>query len=571
MSKKSFFVNLFVFLNFVIFATFTYADSVEGRGENEVSIKESKGQVAARALARKAAERDAVRSALKLRLNINATDPKSEDAINDMVKNLAPNLKTTFVIEDDVLRASSILRVDSAELTDLARTLNIQNQNVMEAATIVFLIDEYWGIATNIDPTKPITQEVQFFQDLSSSSDTSSKSSGSAFSDTSSKSASSSNFAGSLNASSKEASAYSSNQKSAAVQSSSTAVAGSDKSAIAVQNGYGGSGAAASNSQYAAAQKNSAAASSSSSVGSASSSDTRIAASVNSSSASASDRKNIQAGSFSEEQKNIQNQTNVTSLKTKTVFPDVNNAKPQDAKSALISARLAQITQKYGLVYTSERDMRETGKGKMLIADIEAQQKFAMYTEKAGKNPYNAKYIVFGEAVSNTNGTSAGVTTCSGMLKLNSANVDTGRGLIVGTLTKVAQGRDDADCRNNLSTALATELAQTVGNAATRELQRIANNGEAYTVSLFSMKNIPRRVGSNFDDALKELAGENNLREIKSDSKILIYTMTVKGADLKRRISKMLDKIGDAFNDASVETKGNRLVVCLEGTCPSDY
>ena len=87
---------------------------------------------------------------------------------------------------------------------------------------------------------------------------------------------------------------------------------------MAAQDGAGGSVAAARNTQVAGAQQSQFAGSSSSNVAAARSSDTRIASSVNASSASASDQKNVQAGSFSAEQKNVQNQKDVVTFKSKT-------------------------------------------------------------------------------------------------------------------------------------------------------------------------------------------------------------------------------------------------------------
>lgn len=558
-------------LGFSSGATHVFAEPVEARGESEVSIKANKDQITARAVARKSAERDAIRAALKLKLNVDAKGPKADEAILDIAKSLSANLKTTYRLEGDILTAMSVLNVDSAELTDLSRSLGLQNANIMEASSIVFFVDEYWGVATSLDPSKPLVSEVEYFHDKSSSSDTSAKASGSSFSDTSSKTASSSSYSGSMAASSKESAAYSANQRTAVSGSNSSAYAASDRRAAAVQDGYGGSAAAARNTQVAGAQQSQYAGASSSNVSAARSSDTRVASSVNSSSASASDRKNVQAESFSAEQKNVQNQKDIVSIKTKTVFPDVSNAKPSDQQSALITQRLAQVMKQYGLEYTPERDIRETGKGKMLISDIETQRRFDYYTQLASKNPYNAKFVVFGTSVMSAEGKSAsGRTICSGLLKLDSFNVDTGRGLVVGTLNKRAEGSSDQDCRSNLSTALATELAQTVGNAATRELQRVANLGQSYTVTLFSSVSIPRRVGGPFEDALRELAG-GNVREDKRTDATRVYTLSSKGADLSRRIERLLDSMGDGMKNAEVQSKGNRVVVCLEGRCPVDY
>jgi hypothetical protein len=536
----------------------SWAEPVTQAGQAEVSIKANKDQINARAVARRQAEADAIRAALKLKLNVDPSGVKAQEAIAELIKTLAPNMKTTYVVEGDILTARTTLSVDSAELTDLSRSLGLQNMNVMEGASIVFLIDEYWGIATNLDPSKPLVSEVEFFQDRSSAS------SGTSFSDTSSKSAESSSVQGSMAASSRQSSSVAASERTAVAGSQSSSFAGSDRRAVAVQDGAGGSGAAARQTSVAGAQQSSIAGSSQSSVAAARSSDTRVAASINAQSSSASDNKNVQASSFSNQQKDV------TSFKSKTVFPDVNNAKPSDAASALIAQRLAQVSKQYGLEYSPERDLRETGKGRMLITDIEAQRRFDFYTQAVAKNPYNAKYVVFGSSVMNAEGKSpSGRTLCSGMLKLDSYSVDTGRGLVAGTLVKRAEGSSDQDCRANLSTALATELAQTVGNAATRELQRVARIGQSFTVTLFSAVNISRSLGGAFEDALRKMAGE--VREQSRGQGTRVYTLSAKGGDLVRRIEKVLDDLGADMKSAEVQSKGNRIVVCVEGRCPSDY
>jgi hypothetical protein len=534
------------------------AESFTQAGQAEVSIKVNRDQITARAVAKRQADADAVRAALKLRLNVDSTGPKAQEAIAELTKTLSANMKTTYTTEGDILTARTTLTVDSAELTDLSRSLGIQNMNVMEGASIVFLIDEYWGIATNLDPSKPLVSEVEFFQDRSSAS------SGSSFSDTSSKSAQSSSLQGSVAASSSQSSSVAASERTAVAGSQSSSFAGSDRRAAAIQDGVGGSAAAARQTSLASAQQSSIAGSSQSSVAAARSSDDRFAASVNAQSSSASDNKNIQASSVSNQQKDV------TTFKSRTVFPDVNNAKPTDAASALIAQRLAQVSKQYGLEYTPERDLRETGKGRMLITDIEAQRRFDFYTQAVAKNPYNAKYVVFGSSVMNAEGrSSSGRTLCSGMLKLDSYSVDTGRGLVAGTLVKRAEGSSDQDCRANLSTALATELAQAVGNAATRELQRIARVGQAFTVTLFSAARISRSLGGAFEDALRNMAGE--VREQSRAEGTRVYTLSAKGSDLVRRIEKVLDELGAEMKSAEVQSKGNRVVVCVEGRCPSDY
>lgn len=523
-----------------------YAEAISANGRVEVSVKANKDLITARKVARDAAERDAVRSALKLRLNLDAKNPKNEEAVSEIAKNLADNFQTTFATEGDILTARTTLQVDSSQLTDLARTLGLSSSAVMEASSILFLVDEYYGIATKLDPAQPLVSEVEYSHDKSSASDTSSKMARSASS------------SASMAASSRESSSVAATERTSVAANSSSSFAGSDRRSAAVSDGMGGSAAGSRDTRVAGSRNESFAGSSASSIAASKDSDVRVAKSASSASA------------YSAEQKNVQSQKDIVNLKVKTVFPDVGNAKPADDASALITQRLEQVTRQYGIQYTPERDFRVAGGRKLLVNDIEKLGQYAQYTEKASKNPFNAKYVVFGNAVMSSEGsTASGAITCSGMLKLSSFNVDSGRGLVSGTLNKRAQGSSDQDCRSNLATALATELAQTIGNAATRELQLVASQGQAYTITLFSALRINRRIGVSFEEKLQEIAG--NLREDKTTDSSRTYIVQAKGTDFRRQVERMLDSLGDSMKDAEVQMKGNRLVVCIEGKCPKDY
>lgn len=571
-----------------------YAQEYQATGRAVVDVKKFKDQITARAEARTLAERDAIKSAMKLSLNIDPSSPKAVASIDDFVKSLTNNLNSTFRTEGNSLTATTQLTVGSAILTDLARSLGLQDKNVMEASSVIFIIDEYWGIATHLDPTKPLVSEVEVFQDKSSFSDTSAKGSKSSFSDTSAKGAASASEASTLAASSKESSSIATSSK------ESLSVAASDRASIDARksrtdSASGTSAARASSADDSSSSAASARASmdatsaqtesvrgtSSSSLNAssnsdnrlaaASNSDTRLSASSQSSSSASFDNKDVKSLASTSDVKNIQQKTDVTVIKTKTVFPDVNNAKPDNSQSALISQRLAQETKKFGLENSPERDLRETGKGKMLIADIETQRRWDEYTTKAGKNPYNAKYVVFGTAVMNAEGqSSSGQTQCAGMLKLTSFNVATGRDLASGTISKIAVGSSDQDCRSVLSGALATELAQTVGQAASRELQLVSTQGQSYSVKLFSNVSITRSVRNPFFDALSALAN-GSIREDDGNETSRTYTVSYKGGDFSRQIDNMLNGLGDVMKSADVQNHGNRFVVCIEGKCPTEF
>lgn len=525
------------------------AETLSANGQAQVSVAANGDLINARRVAREAAERDAVASLLRLRMNLNATDTKTAAAIGDLAKQLSANLKTSFVTENDFLTARTTLEADSSQVFDLARSLGLMSNTAMAQAKVVFLIDEYYGIATNLQPGQPLTTEVEYSHDKSS------------FSDKSAKAASASSAASSSSSSSRSATAVAASERTAVAGSQSSAYAARDQRAAAINDGYGGSAAAARDTQVAGAQRSSFAGSSQSSFAGSTSSA--------SSSAAASSRQS----SYASDVKDVNKQNDKVSFKMKQTFPDTNNAKPADGAAALISARLEQVVKPYGLVYTPERDLRvNPGSGKVRISEIERLGKFADYTTKAGAGSFKAKYVVFGESVMSSEGsTPSGGSACSGSLKLQSYNVDTGDGLASGTINKRAQGSSDQDCRANLATAMATELAQIVGNTATRELQMAATQGQSFYVTIYSKTRIPAKVRREVQEKLQGMAEQFSEDNITDNSRT--YVVQAKG-NFRSKVQDLVEDMAESVGEmklASVKSSGNRMVICVEGTCPKDF
>lgn len=525
------------------------AETLSANGQSQVSVGANGDLINARRIAREGAERDAVASLLRLRMNLNAADPKTAGAISDLAKQLSGNLKTTFVTEGDVLTARAALEADSAQVFDLARSLGLMSNTAMVQAKVVFLIDEYYGIATNLQPGQPLTTEVEYSHDKSS------------FSDKSAKVAAASSASSSSSSSSRSATSVAASERTAVAGSQSSAYAARDQRAAAVNDGYGGSAAAARDTQVAGAQRSSFAGSSQSSFAG------------STSSASASAAASSRQSSYASDVKDVNKQNDKVSFKMKQTFPDTNNAKPADGAAALISARLEQVVKPYGLVYTPERDLRvNPGSGKVRIFEIERLGKFADYTTKAGAGSFKAKYVVYGESVMSSEGsTPSGGTVCSGSLKLQSYNVDTGDGLASGTINKRAQGSSDQDCRANLATAMATELAQIVGNTATRELQMAATQGQSFYVTIYSKTRIPAKVRREVQEKLQGMAEQFAEDNITDNSRT--YVVQAKG-NFRGKVQDLVEDMAESVGEmklASVKSSGNRMVICVEGSCPKDF
>jgi hypothetical protein len=525
------------------------AETLSANGQVQVGVIANGSLVNARRIAREGAERDAVASLLRLQLHVNTQDAKTAGAIEDLVKQLAANLKTTFQTEGDVLTARTTLEADSALVFDLARSLGVTSVTAAAQAKVIFMIDEYYGIATQIAPGQPLATEVEYAHDKSS------------FSDRSAKVSASAKQASAAASESKSSVAVAASQRTAVAGSHASAFAARDRGAAAVSDGYGGAAGAARDTQVAAAERGSYSASGKSSFVGSASSQQASASAASSRSAYASDVKDVNQ------------QNDKVWIKVKQTFPDTSNAKPSDGTAALITARLEQVIKPFGLVYTPERDLRvDPGVGKMRIVDIERRGKFAEMTGKAATGAYKAKYVVYGESVMSSEGaTPSGDTSCNGSLKLQSYNVDSGDGLVSGSINKRAQGTSDQDCRANLATAMATELAQIIGNTASRELQLASTQGQSFYVTLYSTAKIPARVRREITSKLQAMTEQFAEDNVTDHART--YVVQAKG-NFRTKVEDMIEDSAaqiDEMKLAVMKANGNRMVICVEGSCPKDF
>jgi hypothetical protein len=595
------------------FATSAVAQTVEVKGEFEVSVKASGGDlVVARRQAREAAERDAIAAALSQNMSVNMEEPKNIKAANEIRKQLSDLLKTKFVAEGDSLTAKTTLTVDSGQIFDLAKKLGITASSAMASAKVLFLIDEYFGVGTKLDPTQPSSTEISYSHDKGSSFDKTTKASGSqsasqSESASAKESASSSSQQASSLAASRDTRVASSDQSASASREQQAiasrdrqslaasdqrsfaardqqAVAGRERVGVAASDGRGTSVSGARDTQIAASRDTQVAGASNTRVAAAS--DSQLAASSSSASSSArdarfagSDKQAIAASSsgkaasasasesasasqsqsasaFSVEKADKGEQRDVVNYTMKQTFPSFNNAKPEEGANARIAAKLEQTVKKFGIALVSERDFRRDISGtKLLNADIDRLSKWDYFMDKASKGNFAAKYIVYGTATTHLEGkTPTGNVACSGSLTLQSTNVDTGANLVSGKINKRTEAAVDSECRDFLADALAVELAKIIGQEATGELQRAARNGESYSVSLFSRLEIPNRLKRDFRKILLELAtspdevGDGNSEEVSGGQKAQ-WMVTAKGQFKSTLEDKVFD-LSDKYPEA---------------------
>ena len=586
------FLGSLTFLLATVVAQIACAETITAKGSAEVSVRANKGDlIATRRVARNEAEADAIIAAIKLKLNLNPNDEKSKAAVWDLVKQLSDNLKTTYQTEGDVVTAKTSLEVDSNQLFDLAKSLGLGSQNQVAAAKVLFIIDEYIGISTSQDPSQPIETSMEYSHDKSSFSDKSAKASGADSQSASSNSARASASSGASTVSSRASAAVSAKDSASYKSKSSVTVnakaseSGSYKGSAAVatregnDNSYSAgeslevSGNRSGSYKGSASAEDSAKRTSSYSASSASKYEATSASKKSSATASAS--ANASASSYSTDQKDIAEQKDIVNIKANTKFPDVNNAKPSEGADELVAARLEEVSQKHGLQFTSERDFRIEGGRRMLIKDIEKAGQYDYYMQKASKGSFRVKYLVYGTAVMNAEGkTPSGDVKCTGQLKVQSSNVDTGGSLFSGTINKTAVGSSDQNCRANLSSALATELAEKIGTTAQREIQRAGtqgqSHGQSYEVTLYSVLKVPFKVKKNFSEQLQKMTDE--FIEGNATDTARNFTVQAKGS-FKTKVEDLMEEMRDSFpemKEARLESKGNRLVVCIEGKCPTE-
>lgn len=519
------------------------AETIETVGKTEISIKANNDLVNARRLARSSSERDAILSALKVRINVDATSAAAQSAIAELAKQMSDNLNTTFLTEGDIVTAKTKLSVDAGQLFDLAKSLKLINTGAMNLAKVVFIIDEYKGVATNIEAGQPLETEITYSHDKSKASAASSSS------------ASASHAKESVAVSASQKSAYAASDNAKVSSRDNASVAGHERVNVAATDGYGGSGAASRNTSVAASRNSSLDASRQQSVAASSQANYSGAASSEKSAA----RSSKSASASSEK--------DIVNYSMKQKFPDVNNAKPSDDASALISVRLEEKIKPFGLKYMPELTLRRNPAGdKLLISEIEKQGKSTQLIQDAGKK--GANYVVFGTAVMSVEGkTPSGDTTCNGQLKLQASSVDTGDGLVSGTLLKRAQGANDQECYGSLATALATDLASTIGNTAAKEIQLAATQGTDFIVTIASGKKLKLSVQNFFQSKLETLSEQIEEANQTTNTK----SFSVKGkSDFMKQLNVIVAEMEETNPEITVSKRGSKVTVCIDGQCSKD-
>jgi hypothetical protein len=537
------------------------AQTVTASTQTKIQITKGASPASLKRQLKEQLELRAVKNLLEASFAVKMT-PAIEAKLPELVELLGDSIQISMDPADgEVLSGKATITVASAKLKEYLVNKGIGAGDIAsKSAKILVSIDEFIGVATANDGKTATETEIQYSHDKSSFSDTSASASGSERSASSSASSRQNDVA----FASKEAVAVSGRQSSAVAARQDTAVAGRRDTAVAVQ-GQGGREAAASSTQYAGAQSTQYQAAQSSQFAGAASSST--AASDKSKSASASSASS--ASSFSADQKNVQQQTDKVSYSVKTKMPEFNNAKPLGAQDRVLASRLSGEFQNNGLSLVAENDLRAEGGRILPIFEITNNGRVDQFVEKIQKNKIEADVWATGQANYTIVGTTPTGTQCNGNLAVQGRFIDGNEIFFEDSLQAAAVGNGDQDCRGRLGIALATSLAQILGQRANKELNARASRGSVFTLYLYSASSLGRGDRNKFQTTLRSTEGLQ-AGEPKTGDNFMTVSVQMAGS-LDATINKVLDSLNWEKADY-VSRPGNRICIGLEGkqVCPAD-
>ena len=537
------------------------AQTVTASTQTKIQITKGASPASLKRQLKEQLELRAVKNLLEASFAVKMT-PAIEAKLPELVELLGDSIQISMDPADgEVLSGKATITVASAKLKEYLVNKGIGAGDIAsKSAKILVSIDEFIGVATANDGKTATETEIQYSHDKSSFSDTSASASGSQRSASSSASSRQNDVA----FASKEAVAVSGRQSSAVAARQDTAVAGRRDTAVAVQ-GQGGRAAAASSTQYAGAQSTQYQAAQSSQFAGAASSSTAFSDKSKSASASSASS----ASSFSTDQKNVQQQTDKVSYSVKTKMPEFNNAKPLGAQDRVLASRLSGEFQNNGLSLVAENDLRAEGGRILPIFEITNNGRVDQFVEKIQKNKIEADVWATGQANYTIVGTTPTGTQCNGNLAVQGRFIDGNEIFFEDSLQAAAVGNGDQDCRGRLGIALATSLAQILGQRANKELNARASRGSVFTLYLYSASSLGRGDRNKFQTTLRSTEGLQ-AGEPKTGDNFMTVSVQMAGS-LDATINKVLDSLNWEKADY-VSRPGNRICIGLEGkqVCPAD-
>jgi hypothetical protein len=572
-------VKLFaiIFLPLILFFTnLSYAQQITAEITKTVPIEKGADPRLAKKKLQQLLDTGVIRNLLETSFAVKIT-PAVEAKLPDLIDLLSGSIQYSYEPSDGLdLKGRAKLTVATAKLTEILRNKEIGSGDIAaKRSTILVSIDEYVGVATQNSGSTPNESKVTFSSDKSSFSDTSSKSAGSQSESESSYNKKDVAYASkdTVAVAGKSSSAVAARQDTAVAGRQDTAVAGRQDTAVARSNGYG-SAAGAQSTQYAGAQSTQYAGAQSTQVAAAQSSQYAGAAS----SEKAYSDKSVAASSassqsaFNNQQNNIQQKTDKVSYTIETKMPDFNNAKPMS--KGVLGAKLGAEFIANGLELASESTLRSEGGQVLTIDTITKNGRIDYFKEQIKKRGLNADVWARGSANYNILGTVGSQTSCNGSLFVESDYIETNKVFFNDSLTAKATGQGDQECIARLGIALASSLAKSLAEQATKALQAKSSRGNAYTLYLYSASSLSRGDRSTFTEVLKAVDG------IKySDPLLKDYYMAMEvqlSGDITGTLDKILsqlEKADSAWKKSDFLTKDTKICIGLEGkgACPQDF
>ncbi len=553
------------------------AQQLTSNAQATVQITKGATPAALRRKLREDLEIRAVRNLLEASFAIKMT-PQVEAKLPEIVELLGDAIEISVEPSDgETLRGRARIAIASAKLKEYLTNKGIGAGDIAtRSARILVSIDEFIGVATRNDGSKPTEVEINYSHDKSRFSDTSAKASGSQSQSASESSSVRRDVAASTQqasaASGRQSAAFSASESSAVAARRDTAVAGRSDAAFAAQ-GSGGAASGASRSQFAGASSSQMAAASNSQVAGARSSEF---AAAQSSKAAMTDRSQMasassssSASSFSAEQNNVQQQNDKVSYSVRTKMPEFNNAKPLAGPDQVLSARLSGEFQNAGLRLVAENDLRAEGGRILPVWEITNNGRIDQFVGLIPKKNIEADVWATGQASYTIVGSTPTGTQCNGNLSVQARFIDGNEVFFVDSLQAAATGNGDQDCRARLGIALATSLAKVLGERANKELNARASRGSVYTLYLYSATSLGRGDRNKFQTVLRKVEGIQ-ASEPRIGDNFMVVSVQMAGS-LDTAINNVLDAL--AWEKADyVSRPGNRICIGLEGkqVCPAD-
>ena len=547
-------------LSLSVFHGQAYAQQVSTTVQSKVTIVKGVSPSATRRRLEEDLQARAVRELLETSFSIKIT-PQVEAKIPELVGLLGSAVEVSMNPPDgEVLSGTAKLTVASARLKEILTAKGIGAGDIAaRSAKILISIDEYIGVATTNNAQTATQVEVNYSHDKSRFSDTSSSAAGSR----SQASSSSSSEKRDVAMSASQSSAVASRESAAYAARQDTAVAGRRDTAVAMQD-RSGSAAGASSSQYAGAQSTQAAGARSSELAASRSSSAAMADRSQSASASA----QSSAASFSNSQNNVQQQNDKVSYSVRTKMPEFANAKPLAGNERLIAAKLGSVFNDNGLVLVSESDLRAEGGRILPVAEIVNNARVDQFVDKIRQKKMEADAWARGTASYTIVGTTASGTQCNGTLDLEIQMLESKQSN-PEVIRADASGNGDQDCRARLGMAMATQLAQKLGERVVKALNATAARGKVYTLYLYSASSLGRADRNKFQTVLRGTEGLQ-ASEPRSENNYMVLSVQMAGS-LDATINKVLDALNWDKADY-VSREGDRICIGLEGkqVCPAD-